>query len=91
MPSPLPWSRGGAPTTPPSPQPASATWCLGASTRPARRPRPSIPDKAPEIQSHKVSYKLHKPISQFLPPPPQANMGPPSNPRGGGAFLGNAP
>ena len=30
--------------------------------------RPTDTNVAPEIQSQKVSYKLHKPISQFLPP-----------------------
>ena len=35
----------------------------------AREKAPPIDtDEAPEIQSQKVSYKLHKPISQFLPP-----------------------
>ena len=47
-------------------------------------------DVAPEIQSQKVSHQIHKPISQFLPPPPQAVVGPPSDPRGGGGFLGAA-
>ena len=58
----------------------------------AREKSPPVDtDAGPEIQSQKVSYKLHKPISQFLPPPPQADMGPPLDPRGGGSFLGTAP
>ena len=57
----------------------------------AREKAPPIDaDVAPESQSQKVSYKLHKPISQFLPPPPQADMGPPSDLQGGGGFLGTA-
>ena len=38
---------------------------------------PTDTDAAPEIQNQKVSFKLQKPISQILPPPPQANVGPP--------------
>ena len=51
---------------------------------------PTDTDAAPEIQNHKVLFKLRKPISQFLPPPPQASVGPPSDPRGGGGLLGTA-
>ena len=52
---------------------------------------PAIDTEAPpEIQSQKVSHKIHKPISQFLAPPPQAVVGPPSDPRGGGGLLGAA-
>ena len=86
-PSPPPWSRGGALGTPPSPRPASGTLCSGASTRPARRPRPPTPTRPRRFKTRRSlsSPEAHQPVPA---PPPQANVGPPSDPIGG--FRGTA-
>ena len=67
MPSPPPWSRGGAVHVPISAARPHQLVFRGLYTAREKAP-PTDTDVAPEIQSQKVPYKLHKPISQFLPP-----------------------
>ena len=79
------WSPGHAPVSA-----ARLRYLVFRGLYTAREKPPAIDaDVPPNIPSQKVSHKVHKPISQFLAPP-QAVMGPPSDPRAGCGLLGAA-